>query len=329
MNAKAASTSSGQFDRRELVSGRTVGLIMATLILFGLIVLISDTFLSGYTMIVLSRRVAIVTLIAMAQAVCLVVGGMNLAVGALASISTVCLGICLARWGLSGWMAVPITLLLGMAAGLVNGLLIVKLQIHSFIVTLSMMFIYMGLRSGISGGNPYDVGTSFTVVGQGDLLGIPYVFLIAAGVLAATSYLYSHTVFGRRMLATGGNPDAARLSGINNDHMIVGANLLSGLLAALAAVLYASELGTAAPETGDAWLIASFAVAVIGGTSLSGGNISPVAILMGGIIYTLIQHGLIEVDANPYYMNVYIGILILLTIAIDRLREVWRARKRT
>jgi ribose transport system permease protein len=110
--------------------------------------------------------------------------------------------------------------------------------------------------------------------------------------------------------------------------MIVGANILSGLLAALAAVLWASELGSAAPETGDAWLIVSFAVAIIGGTSLTGGTVSPYGILMGGIIYTLIRHGLIEMKANPYYMNVYIGILILLTIAIDRIREIYNARRK-
>ncbi len=314
------------FEKREFTSGRTIGLIMATLVLFGIIALTSDTFLRKYTMFILSRQVAFFTLIALSQAVCLVVGGMNLSVGAVGSISTVCLGLCLANMGLSGWLAVPIALLAGAAAGLINGLLIVKLKINSFIVTLSMMFIYMGLRSGISGGTPYDVGEGFTFIGQSGFLGIPYVFIIMLLVLTVMSYMYSHTVFGRRMLATGGNPDAARLSGISNDNMLIGANLLSGVIASLAAVLYASELGSAAPETGDAWLIVSFAVAIIGGTGLNGGIISPLGIFMGGIIYTLIRHGLIEVKANPYYMNVYIGVLILLTIAIDRIREEWGSR---
>lgn len=315
------------FQKRELISGRTMGLMLATLMLFGLIALISDTFLSRYTMFVISRQIAFFTLIAFAQAVCLVVGGMNLAVGAMGSICTVCLGICLARLQLSGWIAVPVTLLLGAMAGLVNGLFIVKLRINSFIVTLSMMFIFMGLRSGISGGQPYEVGSGFTFIGQKSVLGVPYVFLIMCVVMGVLSFMYRQTVFGRRMLATGGNPDAARLSGINNDNMVMGANILSGLIAALAACLYASELGSAAPETGDAWLIVSFAVAIIGGTGLNGGLISPIGILMGGIIYTLIRHGLIEMKANPYYMNVYVGALILLAITIDRVREVWGQRK--
>ncbi|MFT5241930.1 MAG: ribose transport system permease protein [Kiritimatiellia bacterium] len=315
------------YDRREIITGRTIGLIIATLVLFGAIALMSDTFLSGYTMFVLSRQVAFFALIALAQAVCLVVGGMNLAVGAMGSICTVTLGICLSNLGWSGWIAVPATLLVGALAGLFNGLLIVKLRINSFIVTLSTMFIFMGLRSGISGGNPYPVGDAFTFIGQKGLLGVPYIFIIMLLVLCGASFLYSHTVFGRRMLATGGNADAARLSGINNDNMEIGANLLSGLLAGLAAVLYASELGSAAPETGDAWLIVSFAVAIIGGTGLAGGAISPWGIFMGAIIYTLIRHGLIEMKANPYFMNVYIGVLILLTIAIDRVRELYGEKK--
>jgi ribose transport system permease protein len=316
----------GNLEQRTVITGRTIGLITAALILFGGIALISDTFLSGYTMFVLSRQIAFFTIIALAQAVCLVVGGMNLSVGAIGSICTVTLGLALANAGLSGWIAVPLTLLCGGLAGLANGLLIVKLRIDSFIVTLSMMFIFMGLRSGISGGQPYAVPQSFCFVGQQGVLGIPYVFLIMLAVLGVASYMYRNTVFGRRMLATGGNEDAARLSGISNDNMIMGANVLSGLLAAIAAILWASELGSAAPETGDSWLIVTFAVAIIGGTGLKGGAISPYGILMGGIIYTLIRHGLIEMKANPYYMNVYIGVLILLTIAVDRIRESYSDR---
>ncbi len=328
MSEETSTATPKALEQRTIITGRTIGLITAALILFGGIAIISDTFLSSYTMFVLSRQVAFFTIIALSQAVCLVVGGMNLSVGAIGSIATVVLGLCLADAGLSGWVAVPLALLCGGLAGLANGLLIVKLRIDSFIVTLSMMFIFMGLRSGISGGQPYAVPSSYTFVGQQGIFGVPYVFLIMVAVLAVFSYMYRNTVFGRRMLATGGNADAARLSGISNDNMIMGANVLSGALAALAAVLWASELGSAAPETGDSWLIVSFAVAIIGGTGLTGGVVSPYGILMGGIIYTLIRHGLIEMKANPYYMNVYIGVLILLTIAIDRIRETYEERKK-
>jgi len=312
---------------RELISGRTLGLIISTSVLFLGLTLLSESFLSKYTMFVISRQVAFYVLIALAQAVCLVVGGMNLSVGAIGSISTIILGLCLDNWGLPSWLAVVIALSAGAWAGLLNGLIITRLKIDSFIVTLSMMFIYMGLRSGISGGSPYKVPDSFTFIGQQSVLGIPYVFVIMLVVLAFVGYMYRNTVFGRRMLATGGNENAARLSGINTDNMILSANVLSGLFAALAAVLWASKLGSAAPETGDDWLIISFAVAIIGGTGLTGGIISAFGIFMGGAIYLLIQHGLIEVKANPYYAKSFLGALILLAIVIDRLREIYGARK--
>ncbi len=311
----------------EWFSGRTNGLILSFTVLFCTLAIVSPTFLNGYTLFVLSRQIGFTILIALAQAVCLVVGGMNLSVGAIGSLATVVLGLCLDRWGLPAGLAVLIALGLGACSGLVNGLLITRLKIDSFIVTISMMFLFMGLRSGISGGQPYRVPESFTFVGQRDWLGVPLVFLLTTFVLAGASYVFEHTVLGRCLLATGGNATAARLSGIDTDAMVVTANVVSGLCAALAAVLWASQLGTAAPETGDNWLIISFAVAIIGGTGLNGGVISAFGVFLGAAIFVLIKHGLVEIKANPYFANAFLGLLILLAVVVDRLREIWSASK--
>ena len=315
-------------DRRERISGRTLGLIIATTTLFAVLALLSQSFLSGYTMFVISRQMAFYVLIALSQAFVLVIGQMSLAVGAIGSITTIVLGLGLDTWGLPPAAAVLLALGIGVFAGWLNGMLITRLKIDSFIVTLSMMFIYMGLRSGISGGSPYKVPESFTFIGQKSLLGVPYVFLLVGGLLALIGYMYRNTVFGRRMLATGGNAAAARLSGIATDRMVVSAHVLSGAFAALAAILWASKLGSAAPETGDDWLIISFAVAIIGGTGLNGGIISALGILMGSAIFMLIKHGLVEVKANPYYANSFLGLLILLAIVVDRVREIYSDKQK-
>lgn len=313
-------------NRSEWFDGRTNGLMISFTVLFCALAIASETFLSGYTMFVLSRQVAFYILIALAQAFCLVVGGMNLSVGAIGSIATVVLGLCLERWHLTPAVAALAALACGGLAGLLNGVLITRLAIDSFIVTLSMMFIFMGLRSGISGGQPYAVPESFTWIGQHTLFGVPWVFIIAVLALAAVAHVFRNTVFGRHLLATGGNKQAAYLSGVNTDGVIVRANALSGFFAALAAVLWASQLGSAAPETGDNWLIVSFAVAIIGGTALSGGAISPFGLFLGAAIFMLIKHGLVEVKANPYFANAFLGLLILLAIAVDRVREVYSRR---
>jgi ribose transport system permease protein len=315
-------------DRRERISGRTLGLIISAAILFAVLALISQSFISGYTMFVVSRQMAFYVLVALSQAFCLVVGQMNLAVGAIGSITTIVLGLGLETLGLPAWLAVILALGVGLLAGALNGMLITRLKIDSFIVTLSMMFIFMGLRSGISGGSPYKVPESFSFIGQKTLFGVPYVFLLVVLLLGLVGYMFRNTIFGRRLLATGGNAAAARLSGIATDRMVVWAHVLSGAFAALAAVLWASKLGSAAPETGDDWLIISFAVAIIGGTGLSGGVISALGIFMGSAIFMLIKHGLVEVKANPYYANSFLGLLILLAIVVDRLRELYSDKQK-
>jgi ribose transport system permease protein len=301
----------------------------ATAILFVVVWLNASNFLSSYSIFGYAQDTALYVLIALAQAVCLVVGGMNLSVGAIGSLATVALGLCLSTWGIPIWLSIPVVLAVGLACGLLNGLLIVKLKINSFIVTISTMFIFMGLRNGIAGGDRYDLPKVIRTFGDEGLFNyVPYIFLITLAVLIAISYMYRNTVFGRRMLATGGNEDAARLSGIRTGGMILGANVLSGALAALAAILYAAKTGAAAPKTGDNWLLDSFAVAIIGGTGLNGGIISGLGILMGGIIYVLIQNGLIIMNFNDKYMHVYVGCLIFLAIVIDRGREVYAQRRR-
>ena len=220
--------------------------------MFGAIALASDTFLKPYTMFIIARQIAFSILIALSQAVCLVVGGMNLSVGAIGSMATVILGLCFQELKWNAWQAVPITLIFGVVSGAINGLIITRLKINSFIVTLSLMFVYMGLRSGISGGSPYIIPQDFGFLGQNAIFtGFAWVFVLVCFILLATGYMFSSTVFGRHMLATGGNENAARLCGIATDAIVFKAHVISGLLAALAAVLWASMIGSCAPETGD------------------------------------------------------------------------------
>jgi ribose transport system permease protein len=320
MNAAARSS----FGRKDWVSGRTLGLIMFAGVLMIAMALVSPGFLTAQTFFSQSRYVAFYALVALAQAVCLAAGDLNLAVGAVGSVATVLLGLLLSTAGVPAWGAVPLVLLLGPLTGWWHGWLITRLKIDAFIVTLSMMFVYMGLRSGISGGASYAVPASFWWLGQGSIGGrLPYMVLVLIAVLWSASFLYGHTVLGRRLLATGSNADAARLSGINTRRMVVYAHMLSGTFSVMAAIMWASWSGNAAPQTGDDWLVISFAVAIIGGTGLKGSLISPMGILMGAIIFKLIQHSLVILKINDNYSNTLLGGLILLAIVVDRARERW------
>ena len=145
-------------------------------------------------------------------------------------------------------------------------------------------------------------------------------------VLLVIHYLFRHTVMGRRLLATGGSPEAARLSGIDTDRMVLLSHLLSGGLAALAAVLWVSRMGSAQPATGKDWLITSFAVAIVGGTGLAGGSISALGLLMGAVIIVLIKNGLVMLEANVYYEQAFLGSIILLAVVVSRIRDIYSDR---
>ena len=249
--------------------------------------------------------------------------------GAIGGLATITTGYFLDVLGTSGWIAVPVALLVGVIAGTINGLIITKAGINSFVVTLSTLFVYEGLVSGISKGYSYTkIPKTFTIIGRKGIFGLPYLLWIALAMLFVVFYMFRFTVFGRRLLATGGNEDAARLSGINTNNIILGANILSGLFASIAAILWVSRMGSAQPSTGQDWLIISFAVAIIGGTALKGGGITALGLLMGGIIMVLIKNGLVILGANIYFERTFYGLIILLAVIVDRVRAVYSVRSK-
>jgi ribose transport system permease protein len=306
------------------VDDRTLGLIGIAGIYMTAMALVSPTFLTVDTLFSQSRFVALYVLVALSQAICLVTRGLNLTIGGVGSLVTVVLGLCVdpAFGGLPVWLGALLAFLIGPALGILHGYVITRFKIDCFLVTLSMMFVYIGLRSGISGGESYKIPESFWLLGQGSFGSVlPYMVVLVLLILVAISYMFNSTVFGRRMLATGSNPDAARLSGINTDRMIVWTHILSGGFAALAAILWASWNGNAAPQTGDDWMIISFAVAIIGGTGLSGSLISGCGLFVSAIIFKLLQHSLVILKVNDQYSNTVLGGLILLIVLSDRVRK--------
>lgn len=312
------------FDAKRLLRSKDAGITLSALTLFLFFSLTSDSFLTRYNLFNVSRMVGFFALVALSQGLALVVGGMNLSVGAIGGLATVTVGYLIANLGLPGVAAVIAAVVVGLLVGAINGLVITRLKINSFITTLATLFIFTGIVLGFSEGYAYTkIPKSFTLVGRGGLLFLSNLFWIALATLAATHCLFCHTVFGRHLLATGSNPEAARLSGISTRNMIVAANVLSGFYAALAAVLWVSRMGSAQPATGKDWLISSFAIAIVGGTGLSGGSISSLGILMGAIIIVLIKNGLVMLDANVYFEQSFLGSIILAAVVLNRARELW------
>jgi ribose transport system permease protein len=300
------------------------GLLIAAVLLFIVLSLSSDSFLTVYNLFNTARTLSLYLFIALTQAIILVGGGMSLSVGAVAGLSTIAAGYCIDTLHAGGLVAIIVGLLVGSAAGAINGLIITKTGLSAFVVTLATSFIYTGFVFGITKGYAFtNIPESFTFVGRGDLFGLPVVLYFVMLVLALIYIMFRFTLFGRRLLATGDNTVAARLSGINTNRVILMSHVLSGLFSAVAALVYISRMSSAQPAAGQNWLIVSFAIAIIGGTALKGGTISMVGLILGGIIMVLIKNGLILLKVNVYYEQVFFGMLILLAVGIDRVREVY------
>lgn len=237
---------------KEIFKRSDVSVVIATLLLGIIFSLTNKSFLTGYNVFNISRTASLYMFVALSQAMVLIVGGMNLSLGAIGGLSVVSAGMCMQNFGLPWYVAVIVALLVGVSAGFfVNGQLITKMKLNAFVVTLATSFVYTGLVFGISKGFPYtDIPKSFTLIGRKGIGNVPFLLMLIIITLLILAYVFKYTVVGRRLLATGGNLEAAELSGIKTNNMIVLANVLSGVFASTAGVLWISRMGSAQPATG-------------------------------------------------------------------------------
>jgi len=291
--------------------------------------LVTPRFGSTYNFYVLLRNVSVTVVVGLAQMVVLAVGELNLSVGALGGFVTVVLGLMMEVWHIPLPLAILLALVIGSLAGLINGLLIVTSRINGFIITLATASAFTGMSLGLTQAIPfYQLPASFTRFGQAAFGPIPYVLLVTVLLALVMAGLLGKTVLGRQLLAVGGNRTAAALSGISINRSLVWAHTISGFLVAVAAVLGTAQLGSAQPTIGADWVLTSFAVPIIGGTALAGGYVSVVGTFLAAIIIALMNNGLILIQADPYWVQFLLGVLILGAVGLGQVRVVWKARTR-
>ncbi len=304
-----------------------VGLIIAGAILFTILSLV-EGFLSPFNLFNLGRNIAIYCIIGLAQAVVIVIGNLNLSIGAIGGLSIVTVGYFLVELRTTGFVAVLAALFVGILCGFINGIITAKGKINAFVVTLATMFIFNGIKLGVTKGYPYvGISKSFTVMGQGNIFNIPYILIFMIAILFMVYIFFTFNVFGRRLLAVGDNEDACAFIGLNIQKNIILAHMLSGFLAGLGGVLFVSRIGTAQPQSGENWLLISFAVAIIGGTALSGGSITAFGLFIGSLIMVVIKNALIMLKINVYWESAVLGIIILLAVFIDQIRQYIGAKR--
>jgi len=303
--------------------------------LAGIVVLMSigltilePNFLSQFNFYVLLRGIAVTLIVAYAQLMVLVVGQLNLSVGATGGMVAICTGGMMEVWGLPALVSIALGLLIGVAAGLANGLLTTRTGINGFIITLATASAFTGITIGLNDAKPYyDLPNRYVEFGQGRIGPFPYIAIVTAIVGVLLWVLFERTLLGRQILAVGGNPRAAELSGIQVHRILVIVFVISAVLSSIAAIILMARLGSAQPSIGSDWLLPSFAIPIVAGIALSGGNAPIVNTALAAFLIALIDNGLVLTKADPYWIQFLLGAIILGAVGLNRLRAVREAKQ--
>jgi ribose transport system permease protein len=253
----------------------------------------------------------------------IITGGIDLSIGTVMTFGSVMAGVFITMWKLPIPLGIVAGILAGALCGLVNGFNITKLKIPPFIATLGMMMVTKGLNLILSGVKPvYFVDTpDFAKIATMPVFGIPMgvvIFFVAAIVAA---FILTKTILGRYAFAIGSNEEAARLSGINTDAWKMGIYALGGAFAGIAGLVMASRLQSAQPALGAGYELDAIAAAVIGGTSLSGGEGSILGTVIGAFIITVLTNGLRILSVPQEWQMVVTGLIVIGAVYLDIMRR--------
>lgn len=318
--------------RRPIFGGASaqIGLLAIVAVLWFVFSTLAPGFLSSFNLFALGRSLAVDIVIGFSQMVVLATGGMNLAVGSIGVCAVMAVGFLLQDLGLPIPVAFALALALGALLGWLNGIAIVKTGVNSFIITLASASLFLGAMLILTKAVPYsglppEVG-AFGRLKIGTFLSP--LLLIAVLIGAALVVLYRYSTLGRQILAAGANPRAAAMSGVPVDRVIVLSHMLSGLLAACAALMLVTRLGAAVPSVGgEEWLLPSFLGPVLGGTLLSGGSVAVIGTMIGAALVTTIRSGLLVLQIGNFWLQLFLGLILLFAALVDRYRGLYAERR--
>jgi len=307
---------------RALLRVRWAPLLAATVLLGIAMGAATKSFGTAFNVYVILQTASLDAVIGLSQMVVLAAGDLSLAVGGLATLSTVAVGYLFQMQHWPAGLAVLGGLAAGTIGGLANGIIISRTRLSGFIVTLATGTAFTGIAYGITSSNAYsDVPSSVLKLSEGRASFFPYLMFVT---LAVTVLMYAGLHWlpdGRLILAFGGNREATMLSGLSSRRAQIIAHTVSGLLAGVAAVMYMGTIGTATPAAGSDWLIVSFAVPIIGGTALAGGEASAFGALVAAVVLSAISDALIVLNVNTDAVEMTEGLLILAAVLASRMGE--------
>jgi ribose transport system permease protein len=312
--------------RLKAIDPRQVGL---PLVVVGLTISFStqsDVFFTTENWQNIGLQAAALACVSFGQAFTILAAGIDLSVGATVALVSVAAALAMAQWGVAAGIVTG--LLTGAAVGFINTIVITKLRVAPFIATLAMLSVASGLALNISGGIPIvGLPEEFTTLAYKRILGVPVPVVVALLVFVATMFLLQATRLGRGIYAVGGNPHAARLSGINSYTTILSTYLICSVLASLGGLILTARVASGQPTLGADISLQSVAAVVLGGVSLMGGRGGLVGVATGVAFVTILSNGLNLVGVSSYTQLMTIGLAMIVAIAWDQyLSRKWRTR---
>jgi fructose transport system permease protein len=308
---------------RHAVNGSTLGPLAALVLACAFFSLRTDTFLSGGNLSLIIQQVMVVGALAVGQTLIILTGGIDLSNGAIMAFGTIVMTKLAVDGTVPPLVAIGLGILVCGAFGLANGLLVTKISLPPFIVTLGMLNIAFALTHIYSNEQTIthlpsvltSLGSTFSV-GSTD---VTYGSVLTIGLFLVFAYLLSQTAWGKHVYAVGNNPEAARLTGIPTKRLLLGVYVIAGLVYGVAALLFVARTGVGDPQTGQTENLESITAVVLGGTSLFGGRGAVLGTLIGALIVGVIRNGLQLMGVSSIYQVLITGILVILAVTVDQI----------
>jgi ribose/xylose/arabinose/galactoside ABC-type transport system permease subunit len=295
------------------------GIYFALVALAGTLAATSPAFRTLSNVQNILQQISVNGIIAIGMTLVIITAGIDLSVGSVLALSAVVATSFAHPGGHFLFVPVAMGILVGLACGAVNGVLIAKKRLAPFIVTLGMMTVARGLALVYTGGRPViNLSDSYDEIGGGSLGPIPFPALIFFAAIVLGVFILHFTRFGRYVYAVGGNELAAKVSGVNTDRVLIGVYALTGALAGLAGIVLSSRITSGPPATGAGSELDAIAAVVIGGTSLSGGVGSIAGTIVGALIIGVMNNGLDLLDVSSYWQQIVKGLIIVVAVLLDR-----------
>ena len=310
--------------------------ILTPLIFLILLILIFSSlhprFLHPLNIFNVMRQISITGLIALGMTFVIIVRGIDLSVGSLIALCGL-VGAVIAKGGLVERFSVGLdtdlanpwywalagSVLIGLLAGTLNGVCITKLKVPAFVVTLGGLSAYRGTALIVSDGGPISgFNEAYRWIGQGKIGMVPIPVIIFLVFIVLCHIVLKYTVYGRHIYSVGGNPEAARLSGININLIITSTYIITGFFVGLSAFILSARLNSSEAVAGMGYELNVIAIVVVGGTSLFGGMGSILGTIIGAMLFGVLQNGLVLLNVSSYIQQIIIGIILILAVTFDK-----------